>query len=361
MDLFEKNYSKMQFSTSIVEYAKEVEVVFIIVPTPSTADGSFSNSYLIEAVKEIGFGLRGRETKTVVNIVSTVMPGSCQGVITKTLEEASLRKIGQNLAVCYNPEFIALGSVIKDMSYPDMHLLGSSHSWAADILESVLRSITKKNVPCQKMNLIEAELVKISVNNFVTMKIAFANSLLLLADYFGGIDIDKVTTSIGLDSRIGGNYLKAAVPFGGPCFPRDTRALTAIYEEVGINDSLSLTTETLNNSFSIYLSNKIKREASESSTIGILGLSYKMGTPVIEESPGLSIASNLIQSGMNVLFWDDEGAAIPNHEGNFRELADIIEQCDYLIITRPLKDINEIYGLMKDRNKKYLDLWRQVK
>lgn len=359
MDLLRRNSSKMQFATSASEFNELIDIVFIIVPTPSQKNGTFSNQFVLEAVEEIGLGIRDKKSKTVINIVSTVMPGSCEGIITQTLEKASQRKIGDDLAICYNPEFIALGSVVNDMTYPDMHLLGASHTWAADMVEKVLQSVTKKNVPCQKMNLCEAELVKISVNNFVTMKIAFANSLLQISDYLGNIDIDKVTSAIGLDSRIGRNYLKAAVPFGGPCFPRDTRALTAIFKEAGIDTSLSLTTERMNELFSEYLTDKITKEVGKSSIIGVLGISYKMGTPVIEESPGLSIAELLIKSGVKVLYWDDEGAMVPGHEKNFRDLSNLINESDYFIITRPFGNVDEIYDLLKNSNKRFLDLWRQ--
>ena len=359
MDLLSTNQPRLHYSTSVSEITEKIDLVFVIVPTPSEENGRFSNYYVLDAVKEIGFFLKDKDSGTVINIVSTVMPGSCDGIISQTLEQTSGRKIGLDVGLCYSPEFIALGSVVKDMQFPDMHLVGFSHQWAGDLLEVVLKRIAKNQVPCLKMSLIEAELVKISVNNFVTMKIAFANSLMQIADHLGNIDIDKVTSAIGLDSRIGRSYMKAAAPYGGPCFPRDTRALTSIFLDAGMPVSLSSTTEKMNLSYVKYVSEKVLSAVNISQSIGVLGISYKPGTPVIDESPGLLITNVLIQSGNKVLVWDDEGATDPTSMAESCELDDILERADYFIITRNLKNFGAILSRIKENKKNYLDLWRQ--
>jgi UDPglucose 6-dehydrogenase len=359
MDLLAKNKSQISYVSSIEGILETIDLVFIIVPTPSEPSGKFSNHYVLEVVNDLGRSLEHRDSRIVINVVSTVMPGSCDGVITKAIEKSSGQQLGSNIGLCYSPEFIALGSVIKDMQYPDMHLLGTSHPWAGDVLEVALKSITKVSVPFLRMNLLEAELVKISVNNFVTMKISFANSLLQIAEYLGDIDIDKVTRAIGLDSRIGGRYMKAAAPYGGPCFPRDTRALTSLFKESGAIYSLSETTEKINEEYAKYIANKVISYVNQASTIGILGISYKSGTPVIDESPGIEIGKMLINSGFNVLLWDDEGPISSGLKAKNCRLDEILKEAEFFIIARNIEKVDYIVKSIRENGKKYLDLWRQ--
>jgi UDPglucose 6-dehydrogenase len=357
-ELLFKNSQNLHYLHSLDGIAELIDIVFIIVPTPSGLDCRFSNEFVLQAVTNIGNLLRTEESKTVINIVSTVMPGSCDVAITQALEQASGQTIGKRIGLCYSPEFIALGSAIKDMQFPDMHLLGASHGWAGDILESVLRSIVKKEVPCTRMTLLEAELVKISVNNFIAMKISFANSLMQITDGLGNFDIDKVTEAIGLDSRIGSKYMKAAAPYGGPCFPRDTRAMSVLFQDFQIPWSLSSVTEKLNDNHIEYITKKVLAEAGTSKIIGILGISYKLGTPVIEESPGVAIAIALAGKGARVLTWDDENAEVPINSIESRNVESIINEADYFVITRRLKDLETVYKQIHQSKKPYFDLWR---
>ncbi len=242
-DLLKSGSRNITYGKTIAEVVEISEVIFVIVPTPSNENGWFDNSAVITVCREIGLALKVRPKTLTVDIVSTVMPGSCDGEIRESLEGTSNIELGDVLGLCYNPEFIALGSVIRDMQYPDMQLLGSNSDYHAAKVEEILKSITRQVAPIRRMNLKEAELVKISVNNFVTMKIAFANMLSQVADKLKLVDIDTVTDAIGLDSRVGKKYLRAGTPFGGPCFPRDTRALAALTRDLGMEDSLSLAVE----------------------------------------------------------------------------------------------------------------------
>lgn len=349
---------------TIAETIADTELVFIIVPTPSLESGHFSNRYVLEVIREIGTGLRTGK-KIVVDIVSTVMPGSCEGEIRNELERSSNRKIGSDLGLCYNPEFIALGSVINDMEYPDMHLIGESSKWAGDVVSMALNSIVKRDVPVMKLNLIEAELVKISINNFVTMKISFANVLMQSASKLKSVNIDSVTNAIGLDSRVGGKYLKAATPYGGPCFPRDTRALSAFLNDLGINPILSLGTETINNSHLEYIYNLITKNINTTTTIGVVGLSYKLGTSVVDESPGLLLSTKLIVNGYTIKIWDDEGAKLNSEfPSNTFEYVDsgeeLIAKSQLILITRTIKNESQFFANLISSKKPFLDLWRHI-
>ena len=251
------------------------------------------------------------------------------------------------------------------MQQPDMHLIGQSSKWAGDIVEKILDSIVVQSVLCRRMSLTEAELVKIAVNNFVTMKISYANNLFQAAIKLQQVDIDTVTEAIGLDSRIGQKYLKGSAPYGGPCFPRDTRALSALYDSLGVPSELSSATERINKSHVDFITDLIKDSLGNSMTIGVIGVSYKEGTPVVEESPGVAIIRNLLAANFEVSIWDDEYIELPKdlkpNVSIKNSVHEVIIKCDYLIITRPFTNIKTIYSELKNSKKPYLDLWRQVK
>ena len=135
--------------------------------------------------------------------------------------------------LCYNPEFIALGSVVSDMLRPDLLLIGESDTTAGDILER-LYDVTCENRPAvQRMNFVNAELTKLAINTFVTTKISYANMLADICERLVGADVDVVTRAVGSDSRIGARYMKGAIGYGGPCFPRDNVALSALARSLG--------------------------------------------------------------------------------------------------------------------------------
>ncbi len=338
--------------------------IFIIVPTPSLEDGYFSNEALLKVLQSLN-AAHFVNRKVVIDIVSTVMPGSCEGIIRQTLEKQIGKPLGDDLGLCYNPEFIALGSVIRNMQEPDMHLLGESSPWAGNVIEQVLGSVVTKPVPCQRMNLTEAELVKIAVNNFVTMKISYANSLYQAGEALGNVDIDVVTSAIGLDSRIGEKYLKGAAPYGGPCFPRDTRALTALFDELDVPADLSRATEALNKSHVSFIAEFVKKSVGRVKTVGLVGISYKQGTPVIEESPGVSIAFDLVAQGYGLNVWDDENAILPaglHEKATYCEdLGILVEKSDFVVITRPTTNLDFLLAKLDESKTPYLDLWRQGK
>lgn len=361
-ELLLKSRESFVISESISEAIKDVALVFVIVPTPSMSNGEFTNEFVINALNEIGTAIAGSDKRIVIDIVSTVMPNSCAGELSEALEMSSGRKIGEDLGLCYNPEFIALGSVIHDMEYPDMHLIGQSSVWAGELVEIALKTITRREVPTRRMSLTEAELVKIAVNNFVTMKISYANMLYQAALTLDDVNIDTVTNAIGLDSRIGTKYLRAAAPYGGPCFPRDTRALSSLYRALGLADSLSEATDVANKNHTAFIARYIREHSLKNAKIGICGISYKTGTQVIEESPGLAIGHLLVKEGHEIRFWDDEEAIPFESEKVFypeSSAESLVSGVDFVVITRPLNNVKEFYEILNRFKKPYLDLWRQ--
>jgi UDPglucose 6-dehydrogenase len=195
--------------------------------------------------------------------------------------------------MCYNPEFIALGSVIRDFLNPDFVLIGESDERSGQVLEGIYRQVCENDPPIVRMNFINAELTKLAVNTFVTTKISFANMLARICERLPGADVDVVTRALGLDSRIGAKYLKGAVSYGGPCFPRDNLALIATARKVGAPADIAEATDRFNRWQVGWLADLVWAYLPEGGVVGILGLAYKPNTDVVEESVGLLLAGEL--------------------------------------------------------------------
>lgn len=316
-----RSEGRLRATMDFAEAVNESDITFIIVPTPSKADDFFDNQYLIKAIQSMAPALKAKKDYHIINITSTVMPGSCDGEIANAIEQATGKKINQDIGLCYNPEFIALGNVIQHMLKPDVVLIGESDAKAGDYLEAIYRRVCENNPPFQRMNLVNAELAKISVNSYVTTKISFANMLADICGRLPGANVDIVTDAVGTDSRIGKKYLKGAAAFGGPCFPRDSRALAALAESMGARGDLARATQSINDYQSERLVKLISSFVEPGSTVAILGLSYKPDTAVTEESAGLNLAVALLDAGYQVTV-HDPSAVMPSY------LAEKIPQID---------------------------------
>ena len=202
-EMIDQNRDKISATQDIHQLVHETDVTFIIIPTPSVKDFFFTTKYVVEAIERVGTALRGKAGYHLVVVTSTVMPGSTDGEIRAALENASGRSVGPKLGLCYNPEFIALGSVIRDMLRPDMILIGESDTKAGQMLEDIYRSSTESNPEIHRMNSVNAELTKISVNTFVTTKISYANMISDMCDHLPGADAHVVNRAVGADSRVG--------------------------------------------------------------------------------------------------------------------------------------------------------------
>jgi UDPglucose 6-dehydrogenase len=280
-----------------------------VVATPSEVDGKFSNRYVLAICEAIGQALRFKNEFHVVAVTSTIMPGSSDGVVRSALEKASGRRAGKDFGLCYNPEFIALGSVIHDFLNPDFVLIGESDARSGDILESLYREVCDNSPLFARMNLLNAEITKLSVNAFVTTKISFANMLARMCEQLPGASVDVVTAALGLDSRIGAKYLKGAVSYGGPCFPRDNLALAAFARGIGAPADLAESTHRFNCLQIDLLVGLVKKNLPSGGRAGILGLTYKPNTDVVERSVGYLLAQQLATEGVAVVASDPEGNA----------------------------------------------------
>jgi UDPglucose 6-dehydrogenase len=308
-ELLDKAKERVAATADLAKAVAETDITLIIVPTPSGPDGRFANDHVLSAIEGIGAGLKRKTGYHVVVVTSTVMPGSTGGVVAEALARHSGRAVGREVGLCYSPEFIALGSVIRDMQRPDMILIGESDPRAGQVLERLLSSVVENAAPVRRMNLVNAELTKIAVNTYVTTKIAYANMLGELCERLPGADADVVTAALGMDSRIGGKYLRPATGYGGPCFPRDNVAFAALARGLGARADLAEATDRLNQHQVLRLAELAARHVEPRGRIGVLGLSYKPDTDVVEASQGVLLARALVQAGFRVVVFDPKAMA----------------------------------------------------
>lgn len=308
--LLETCRSRLEFTTDYERAVRCTDITLIIVPTPSDAEGRFSNAYVEAVLDRIAPAMKVKKAFHVVDVVSTVMPTSCERIFRPKLEEGTGKTCGRDFGLVYNPEFIALGSVIHDFLHPDMLLIGASDERSARAV-SELYSATVENRPHYAlMELTNAEITKLTLNCYVTMKISFANELAAVCENIPGADVDVVTSAVGSDSRVGRRYLKGGLGFGGPCFPRDNLAFQRCAEDADIQVHLSPRVVNVNGEVVNRLFTMVSEHAPSGSIVALLGLSYKPGTHIVEESQSVMLAAELLDAGYVVRMHDPKALRI---------------------------------------------------
>jgi UDPglucose 6-dehydrogenase len=317
------------------------DFTFVIVPTPSDGNGRFSNEYVLAACKEIGRGMQGRNGQTIV-IVSTVMPGSMDSSICLALESASGLRAGRDFNLLYSPQMVALGSVIRDFTHPDLLIIGKYGLSLTQPLLKLYDRILKSLPQIAVTDCINAELAKLSLNCAISSKIHFMNQLARVVENIPGADVDTITDIMGADRRIGRAYTKAGIMVGGPCFPRDLRAMSTLPGAVWFN-RIAQHNETSWRSIAQTL-------RATKGVIGILGVSYKVGTDVTEESVGEHLQHAMLNSGREV------------HVDSTHTPEEVVAMSDIVVVTLPdqrYSDISLAIWTLKPRI--VIDCWRTLR
>lgn len=283
---------------------QSTQLSLICVGTPSRRNGSLDSDYLERAVEGIGVALAASREYHVVAVRSTLLPGVLTSQLIPLLQRTSGRRIGRDIGVCVNPEFLREGSAIRDFEDPPLTLVGETDGRAGDVL---LTAYSHLSAPTHRVRPDEASMVKYASNNFHAIKVAFAN------------EIGAVCHDLGIDGRevmrifcedhhlnISARYLRPGFAFGGSCLPKDLRALTYV------SRARDLTTPLLN---SVLPSNEahITRLVdaiieTRKRRVGLLGLSFKDGSDDLRESPYVTLAERLIGKGITLRICDPDVA-----------------------------------------------------
>jgi len=371
-ETLKKGKNNLKATTNYKEAIDNTQVTFVIVATPSEADGSFSNQQLEESLRAIGAALKTKNQYHLVAITSTVMPGTCEHVGKFILEETSGKICGKDFGIAYNPEFIALGSVIHDFLNPDFLLIGEINKKDGDILEEIYKNTCDNQPKFGRMNLVSAEIAKISLNCYVTMKITYANSLAAICEKVPGANSQIITSSIGMDTRIGKKYLKPGLGFGGPCFPRDNVAFAAFARKVGEKAKLAEMVDEVNGDQVERIEKIVKGivknlgRNKEEVSIGVLGLSYKPNTYIIEDSQAIDIVELLINEGYKIIVYDPQSLDVARGVlGDGVKYANSSKECakksDVLLIATPWEEFKEINNDDLKDEACILDCWEIFK
>ena len=277
------------------------DIMFILVATPTgNGEKSYDHSYLSKVLNDIN--KRKIKNKHII-IGCTVLPGYIANVARNIISDC------ENVTVNYNPEFIAQGSIIKNFENPDMVLIGEETTEAGDILENIYKSILSKNTEKTDTNICRmtaesAEITKLSVNCFITTKIAYANTIKDISDRTPNSNVFDILRAVGLDSRVGSKCLKPGFGFGGPCFPRDNRALGNYAESIGVKPIIPRATDDSNQYHSrVMVENLLKENKNE---YVFEDVAYKENCPVtiIEESQKIEVAKRIAKEGKKVIIRD---------------------------------------------------------
>jgi UDPglucose 6-dehydrogenase len=336
------------------------DLSFVIVPTPSNTLGGFSLRFLLPVCDAIGAALRKGDRAHTIAVVSTMLPGSSDAVVIPRLEAASGRTIGRGLGYCYNPSFIALGEVVKGIVKPDYVLIGEADRASGDLVQRVHESMVTTTLPVARMTPVEAEITKIASNTHETMRVSFANMLLSICSEIPGADVDRITEALAY--RMGRRFFRGALPYGGPCWPRDNVAFTAFIDAIRSPSTLPRAVDTFNAEHGRYVLRKILSVSAPGQTVGLLGLAYKPGTPVTERAFALDLAAALPKDGRKVIAWDPVAISEFRKQcGDGVAYADSAEAClrasQVAVATIPLADFASI-DWTAAANTTLVDGWR---
>ena len=365
-ELIDKTKNKLKATTNPKEVFNFADIFFIIVPTPSKKDGSFSNEYIKRAIKPLVEELKNSKQFKIFVITSTVSPLSIQKEIIPFIEKNYSKKFNKDFTVIYNPTFIAIGDIIKGILEPDLVLIGENNKKAGDVIENIWGKVCLNKPYIGRMSIVSAEITKIAINSYITTKISFANMLGNICERIPEAEIDKITSAMGADKRIGKYYLKYGPAYGGPCFPRDNRAFSHFAKtQAKINALIPVSAHKINEFQTKFQKEKILKIIKENkiNSISILGLAYKTKTYVIEESASIKLINELLKNkNLKITVYDsidltiEETKKVFGNKLNYAKSLNEATQNKLIILMLPYEEFKKVKRL---KNKIVIDLWRR--
>ncbi len=282
------------------------DITFITVGTPSLPDGSADLTFLKATAKEIGDALKQKQGYHLIVVRSTVPPGTTENIVKPIISEHSKKKVGEDFGLAMSPEFLREGSSMYDIAHPDRVLIGEFDKRSGDNVEELNKELYGDTVPILRMSLASAELAKYSSNAFLATKISFINQIANMCERIPGVDVVEIARAMGLDLRIGPEFLRAGAGWGGSCLPKDTKALVALSRKMGYKPKLIEEVIATNAMQAKHMVELAEEELGnlEGKKIAILGLSFKPNTDDIREAASLRIIELLLTKGVKVVAFD---------------------------------------------------------
>lgn len=302
------NNDRLYFTTELGEAVKEAEVLFLALPTPPSEDGSADLSYVLGVARQIAQMLSVDKTlgyKIIVN-KSTVPVGTADKV-QAAMEEEGLQA-GEHFDVVSNPEFLREGVAVDDFMKPERVVIGTSSERAAEAMRLLYEPFVRQGNPIIVMDAYSSEMTKYAANSFLATKITFMNEIANLCERVGA-NVDNVRIGIGLDSRIGKQFLYPGIGFGGSCFPKDVQALARTAGENDYDFDILNAVLAVNDRQRARLTQRILDYydgAIEGKTFAVWGLAFKPNTDDVREAPAHVVIRGLLERGARVVAFDPE-------------------------------------------------------
>ena len=338
--------SRLLFTTNLQKGLEEADFVFLCLPTPQRADGSADLSFLITAVTHLAPYVAD---EAIVVIKSTVPMGTHSRV-----EELL---VGRKVHVATSPEFVREGSAVKDFFNPDRIIIGTRTQSVAEKLERVFDGIDSTILVTDPES---AETIKNASNSFLAMKLSYINAMAIICELYGA-DILDVSRGIGLDSRIGSNFLQAGPGWGGSCLPKDANSLAFTANAKGYSFTMLQEAIAINEHMQTHIVKKTEELVGgnlRGSKIAVWGLTFKANTDDLRDSPAIRIVSQLLLEGASISCFDPMVRA--NQKSIFgANIHDSIEKSaknsDLILVLTEWNEFREvdpgfIGGVMANRN-----------
>ena len=329
-DLVKKNVQakRLLFSGSIEEGVQFAQVIFIAVSTPPRPDGAADLSSIEKVARDVARCMDGYR----VLVDKSTVPVKTGEKVAETV--ARFCKKGTDFDVVSNPEFLREGSAISDFLVPDRVVIGVSSKRAEEIMKKIYEPLNK---PIIVTDIKSAEIIKHASNSFLAMKISFINSVARICD-LSGADIKEVALGMGLDKRIGRQFLEASLGYGGSCFPKDVSAFIKISELLSYDFKLLKAVEDVNASQSDYFLKKIEHAfwVLNGKKIALWGLAFKANTDDMRSAPIIPVIKKLLKEGCKIVAHDPEAmekakSVLPEIEYS-DDPYEMLKDCDGLII-----------------------------
>ncbi|MBU4299211.1 UDP-glucose/GDP-mannose dehydrogenase family protein [Patescibacteria group bacterium] len=340
-EILQKNIKqgRLFFSQDLGQAVKKSEIIFICVGTPSARGGKVDISFIKEAAQEIA---RNMAISKIIVTKSTVPLGTARNLVAKIISETWKG----SFELASNPEFLREGTAVFDFLNPDRVVIGTDSQNVKRILLNLYQKVKCPKIITTPEN---AEMIKYAANAFLAMKVSFINEIANLCEGVKA-DVKEIVRGIGLDKRIGSQFFKAGLGWGGSCFPKDVKGFYQLSKDNGYNFRLLRATIEVNNEQKKRILKKIKNlfpgQKLGNKTIGVLGLAFKGNTDDIRESPAIEITKKLQKLGANIKVYDPK--AMPNAQKALPKIKfaktpyEVAEDADLLVIATEWEEFKKL-------------------
>ena len=302
-DLVHRNVAakRLRFTNSIEDGVDHSQIIFIAVPTPPQADGSVDLTYIERVAREIAGVLKPGQYRVVVD--KSTVPVKTGEKVAETIKRYNK---GSEFDVVSNPEFLREGCAVPDLMNPDRVVIGSSSQRATDLMKQVYEPF---KAPILVTDINSAELIKHAANSFLSLKISYINAVAAICEA-SGADVEMVADGIGMDKRIGRNFLNAGLGYGGSCFPKDVKAFIAISRQLGVPFTLLEEVERINAAMLTRFIDKVRAAlwVLKDKKIAVWGMTFKPDTDDVRNSVAIDLINQLAAEGAHVTCYDPKGA-----------------------------------------------------